>query len=171
MDRRIFWKLTKSPGVFRLFTNIALAIATLCQVADPNFSTNPKFGGMFSLWTGWQINTFVQFSFVETKELVEDFAAHLTAQKTNLDATGSQITKSEIRHAHGIRSEVRFPTPQLRPYSEDGGDGSGIDDTAVRETYDEEGGHRAVDNDLKGGGRMTHSHNRETLYDAHSGNH
>ncbi|KAJ3138345.1 hypothetical protein HDU90_001307 [Geranomyces variabilis] len=55
----IFTKLAKSPGVFRLFTNIALAIATLCQVADPNFSTNPKFGGMFSLWTGWQINTFV----------------------------------------------------------------------------------------------------------------
>ncbi|KAJ3161342.1 hypothetical protein HDU86_007124 [Geranomyces michiganensis] len=118
--------LATSAGAFRLVTNIALAIATLCQIADPNFSQNPQFGGVFSLWVGWQINTFVQFSFVETKEIiVESASARNSNPGTDLNATGSQITKSEIRHAHGIRSEPNYGKSNRKSCMGGGGGGGG----------------------------------------------
>ncbi|KAI8593633.1 hypothetical protein BDZ88DRAFT_403230 [Geranomyces variabilis] len=76
-DKDIVQKLATSPGAFRLILNIGLAIATLALLGRENFSQYPTFSALFCLWSGWQINTFIQFSFVDTMELIADHRSQI----------------------------------------------------------------------------------------------
>ncbi|KAI8592725.1 hypothetical protein BDZ88DRAFT_220893 [Geranomyces variabilis] len=89
LNRKIFMKFFQSRGVLRLVTNIGLAIATMTQVARPDYQDQPMFAGVFEMWIGWQINTFIQFSFVETKELVQSYSRSI--QGSNASSQGPTI--------------------------------------------------------------------------------
>ncbi|KAJ3164428.1 hypothetical protein HDU88_005305 [Geranomyces variabilis] len=97
LNRKIFMKFFQSRGVLRLVTNIGLAIATMTQVARPDYQTHPMFAGVFEMWIGWQINTFIQFSFVETKELVQSYSrsiqgSHASSQGPTVMSTAGSTS-------------------------------------------------------------------------------
>ncbi|KAI8592726.1 hypothetical protein BDZ88DRAFT_220899 [Geranomyces variabilis] len=113
LNRAIFLKFFQSRGVLRFVANIGLAIATITQVARPNYQDHPIFGGVFEMWIGWQINTFIQFSFVETKELVQSYSRTLQgtqslAGPTVMSSTGAPMSTAKSSVAS---SRVRRRTP------------------------------------------------------------
>ncbi|KAI8914909.1 hypothetical protein DFJ77DRAFT_39478 [Powellomyces hirtus] len=102
-DRFIFKKLATSAGVWRLFTNIALSIATLVELSRPDYNLKPLFGGTFAMWAGWQINTFVQFSFVETKEIVQDFSKRAQGSRSGAAQSATESKPASASHRASVR--------------------------------------------------------------------
>ncbi|KAJ3019414.1 hypothetical protein HKX48_002113 [Thoreauomyces humboldtii] len=113
-DQYIFQKLLTSRGVLRLLGNIVLAIATLTQLARPSYLSHPLFGGCLCFWVGWQINTFVQFSFVETKEIVQDYSKRSQGGTSKTGSESKQGTSSiTAPEKNLVRGRASIPQPVM----------------------------------------------------------
>ncbi|KAJ3163938.1 hypothetical protein HDU88_006107 [Geranomyces variabilis] len=113
-DKDIVKKLATSPGAFRLIVNIGLAIATLTLLGRQNYSQYPTFSGVFCLWSGWQINTFIQFSFVDTMELIADHRSQIgsPAGPTKAGTLSSNAERKPSVVASIAESPVELTTPR-----------------------------------------------------------
>ncbi|KAJ3152618.1 hypothetical protein HDU89_001311 [Geranomyces variabilis] len=112
-DKDIIKKLATSPGAFRLIVNIGLAIATLALLGRQNYSQYPTFAGVFCLWSGWQINTFIQFSFVDTMELIADHRSQIGSPAESTKAgTASHASRKPSVVASIAESPAELTTPR-----------------------------------------------------------
>ncbi|KAJ3023521.1 hypothetical protein HKX48_002684 [Thoreauomyces humboldtii] len=102
-SRHIILEILTSRGTLRQLISVGLAILVLTQTVKSNFTMRPAFGGSFALWTAWQINSFIQFTFVETKDFVTIYSTGLQAATF---AAAAKLRRSD--------SSLPMPSPSIQ---------------------------------------------------------
>ncbi|KAI8825619.1 uncharacterized protein EV422DRAFT_563450 [Fimicolochytrium jonesii] len=121
-NRTILIQIAKSSIVLRYSVNTICAIVCIAQINGPTFYVSLLYTGSRCMWVAWQITTFIQFSFVHTKEIVTAYSASIQGSGRSASQNRSQYKSSAPQTEKSATAKVpgalRAPVVVLKTSSE-----------------------------------------------------